>query len=285
MAALLALLSAAAYGSGDFLGGLAARRLPAAAVTLRTAVIGWFGLAVVTLLVPAERVVGADLAWGAVGGVAGAVGILALYSGLAQGPMSVVAPITAVLSAVVPVLFGLVSGERPSWVAGGGIVAALVAIALVSRVDDPDGDSPPVDARLIGVSLAAGLGFGVFFIGLDLAGDDAGLWPIMSARTATVICFAALAMVWAGARVGDRRARERSTAWLLVGTGILDTAANALFLLATQRGLLTLVAVLGALYPAATVVLARVVLGERMSRTQLAGCGVAVVAVVAVSGG
>jgi drug/metabolite transporter (DMT)-like permease len=286
MAALLALLSAAAYGSGDFMGGLAARRLPPAAVVLRSNTVGLLGLVVALPLAGDAALAGRDVLIGALAGTAGGVGVLLLYRGLATGTMSVVAPVTGVLSAVVPVVVGLTTGERPSTVALVGVPLALFAVAMLAReprdVDDPGTGLRGVDLL---TALGAGLGFGLFFVGLDATGDDAGLWPVVAGRAASVSVFAVVAAVRVGARAGRGRALAGTMPWLLVGCGLLDAGANALFLLATQRGLLTLVAVLGALYPAATLLLARIVLGERLARPQAAGVVLAAAAVVLVTAG
>jgi drug/metabolite transporter (DMT)-like permease len=283
MAAFLALLSAAAYGAGDFFGGLAARRIPPAAVVLRSNVVGLVGLIACLSLVSGE-VVARDLGIGAMGGVAGGIGVLLLYRGLASGVMSVVAPVTAVLAAVLPVVAGLSGGERPAVVAFAGIVLALAAVALLAREPrDDDAATHGLASLDLLVAVGAGVGFGVFFIALDATSDDAGLWPIVAGRSASVVFFAAVAALWARARVGDHRAVQGTTPWLLVGCGVLDAAANATFLLATQRGLLTLVAVLGSLYPASTLLLARLVLHERLARPQLAGVALAGAAVVLVT--
>lgn len=281
MASALALLSAIAYGSGDFLGGLSSRRLPVGAVVWRTHVIGLVGLLAVAPFIAADAVAGRDLWIGAGAGVAGGIGIVLLYLGLSRGTMSVVAPITAVLSAVVPAAWGLLGGERPSAVALGGVVVGLVAIALVAR----EPDTVSVDRSLLVIALGAGLGFGVFFIALDATGDDAGLWPLVAGRGASAAMFVVAAALLSSYRVGSDAARQGTTPWLLLGTGVLDVGANALFLLATQTGLLSLVAVLGALYPAATVVLARVVLAERLARPQVVGCVLAIAAAAMVAGG
>jgi drug/metabolite transporter (DMT)-like permease len=285
MAAFLALLSAAAYGAGDFLGGLAARRLPPAAVVLRSNVVGLLGLIACLSIVEGDVAAG-DLAIGALGGIAGGIGVLLLYRGLATGIMSVVAPVTAVLAAVLPVGVGLAGGERPAVLALAGVPLALVAVALLAREPrDDDAATHGLAAVDLLLAVGAGLGFGLFFIALDATSDDAGLWPIVAGRGASVALFAVVAAVWAGARVGDRRAREGATPWLLVGCGVLDAGANATFLLATQRGLLTLVAVLGSLYPASTLLLARFVLHERLAKPQLAGVALAGAAVVLVTAG
>jgi len=283
VAALLALLSAAAYGAGDFMGGLAARRLPPAAVVLRSNAVGLLGLVVALPLVGDADLVGRDVLIGAAGGTAGGIGVLLLYRGLATGTMSVVAPITAVLSAIVPVVVGLASGERPSAVALVGVPLALFAVAMLVR--EPDGPAQGMTRVDLLTALGAGLGFGLFFVSLDATSDGAGLWPVVAGRSASVTLFAIVAAVRVGARAGRGRALAGTTPWLLVGCGLLDAGANALFLLATQRGLLTLVAVLGALYPAATLLLARLVLGERLARPQAAGVVLAGAAVVLVTAG
>lgn len=286
MAAVLALLCAVAYGAGDFLGGLAARRLPPPAVVLRTNVVGLAGLVAALPFVGEAELLGRDVLIGAAGGMAGGVGVLLLYRGLATGTMSVVAPITAVLSAVVPVAVGLGSGERPSAVALAGVPLALAAVAMLAREPaDADERTHGLSRSGLVTALGAGLGFGVFFVALDATSDDAGLWPVVAGRSASVAMFALVALVAAAGRAGRGRALLGTTPWLLVGCGLLDAGANALFLLATQEGLLTLVAVLAALYPASTLLLARAVLGERLARPQRAGVLLAGAAVVLVTAG
>jgi uncharacterized membrane protein len=283
MAALLALLSATAYGVGDFFGGLSARRLPSSAVVLRTHVAGLLGLLAVVPLVGGAAGHG-DLAIGAIGGVAGALGVLAFYRAMASGVMSLVAPITAVTAAIVPVAYGLATGERPSPVGMVGIPLALVAVALLAREGGPETASSLSVPQLL-TALGAGAGFGLYFVALGMASDDAGLWPVVAGRLASVTLFGLVALFNPAARVGDRRARQLGLVAMLVACGLLDAWANALFLLATHHGMLTLVGVLGALYPAATLLLARGVLGERLARPQLGGVALAAAAVTLVSVG
>lgn len=285
MAALLALVAALAYGTGDFFGGLAARRIPPAAVVVRSNAVGLVGLLVALPIVGYDDVAPRDLVAGALGGTAGAVGVLLLYRGLSQGTMSLVAPITAALSAVVPVTAGVADGERPSVVAMVGIPLALAAIVLLSRDPDGAGSGAGLSPALLATSIGSGLGFGLFFVAVDQAGDDAGLWPVVAGRGASVSIFLVVAAVSSAARVGDSAARGGRLPALLVACGLLDAGANALFLLATHEGMLTLVAVIGALYPASTLLLARVVLDERLARPQLGGVALAAVAVALVSAG
>jgi drug/metabolite transporter (DMT)-like permease len=286
MAALLALLSAVVYGAGDFAGGLASRRLPPPAVVWRTNAIGLAGLLFVAPLFGADEVRAVDLVVGAAAGLAGGVGILLLYRGLAVGTMSIVAPVTAVLAALVPVGVGLVEGERPAAVALAGIPLALVAIVLLSRDPDKEGPAEGMPPAVLAMALGAGLAFGVFFVFLDAAGDDAGMWPLVAGRVASVLMFSVIVGLVASARVGDRDAVRRDGMFrLLVLCGIADAAANALFLAATHVGLLSLVAVLGSLYPASTVLLATTLTHERLVRPQIVGVGLALTAVVAITAG
>lgn len=290
MAAVLALASALAYGVGDFFGGLSARRLPSAAVVLRTHAAGLAGLVILLPLVGTATPAGRDLAIGAVGGIAGATGVLLFYRGMARGSMSLVAPITSVLAAVVPIVAGMGSGERPSGPVLAGIPVALAAVVLLAREPAADGTAPERAAASLSPSqlaeaLGAGLGFGLYFVALDLAGDSAGLWPVVSGRVASVSLFCLVTLVTATARVGDGRARRGPLPAMLVACGLLDAWANALYLLATHRGMLTLVAVIGALYPASTLLLARTILGERLARHQFGGVLLAGAAVALVAAG
>jgi drug/metabolite transporter (DMT)-like permease len=272
MAALLALTAAAAYGVGDFLGGIAARREPSTAVVLWSHIVG------LAMLLAAAPAVGGDvtargLAVGGGAGLVGGVGVALLYRGLSIGSMSVVAPVAALLSAAVPVLAGIGSGERPPLVAVAGIGLALVAVTLVSREPgDHPGVASPATRRLqpLLLALGAGVAFGLFFVALDRAGSDVGIWPLVGARVASVSLFAAL-----GAARLTAAGPPRAALGAALGCGLLDAAANVLYVLALSHGLLSVVAVLAALYPAGTVLLARYVLGERLSGVQRTGLAVA----------
>jgi drug/metabolite transporter (DMT)-like permease len=276
MAAVLALSAAVAYGVGDFLGGVASRRVPPTAVVLWSHVVG------LILLVALAPVVGGDLtpralAVGAAAGLVGGVGIALFYRALAVGSMSVVAPIAALLSAAVPVLAGLGGGERPSGAALAGIALALGAIVLVSR--EPSGAAPrPHRWQVLGLALVAGTGFGLFFVAVGHAGDDVGLWSLVGARVASVTLFAGL-----GAARVTSATPPAGAAGAAVGAGVLDVVANALYLLALDHGLMSVVSVLTALYPASTVLLARYVLGERLSPVQRTGLGIAGAAAVLIA--
>ncbi len=273
VAVVLALLSAATYGVGDFCGGMAARRIPATSVLLWSHLLG-LGLLVAVVPFVGGSAAGGDLLIGAVGGLCGAAGVGFLYKGLSVGPMSVVAPITALLSATVPVLVGFLEGERPAASVTTGMVGALIAIVLVSA----ESRSRLHASDLSGVrfALASGLGFGLFFVALSHVGDDSGLWPLVAARGASVAAVGSLALLGLISRALPRPGARAFTA----AAGSLDAAANVLFLLAARQGLLSIVAVLAALYPVSTVLLARIVLRERFARLQRIGMAIALPAVV-----
>jgi drug/metabolite transporter (DMT)-like permease len=270
MTELLALASAVAFGAGDFLGGRASRDVPPLWVAAVAQVASAVALMPLLLIVPAPAVRASDIVWGAAGGLFGLLGILALYAALAAGPMGLVAPSTAVLSAIIPVGFGLATGEEPGGLALAGIVVGVLAVVAITGSEGPGGR---LSSAMLSLSFGAGLGFALFFIALAQTSADAGMWPLAGARGVSV------PVVLAVAAVGRVRRGGRAPA-AAIGAGVLDMAANALFLAAVQRGLLAIAAVLAALYPAATALLARFILDERMSRTQLAGVGAALAAVV-----
>jgi drug/metabolite transporter (DMT)-like permease len=294
MAVLLGLLVAVAYGSGDFFGGLAAKRAATTAVIAWSFALGTAGMAVATVVwavvgtvpTPATH----DLAFGAAVGLLGPVGLGLLYRGLATGRMSVVAPITAVVAAIVPLAWGLAAGERPSTLALAGVAVALVSVALISGApthqDHPsDAPDPPL-AQVVGPALVAGVAFGAIFVLLGETSDHAGLWPLVVARPVAAVVTVAAAAGWA-ARRGEAPlslVRAPRPAWpTIVAAGTLDVTANALYLAATNAGLLSIVAVLSSLYPASTVVGARVVLGERLHRLQVLGLVLALAGVAAMA--
>lgn len=281
MAIALALISSLCYGAADFMGGLASRRTATFPVVVVSQLAGLVLVAIVLAAMRPAAPAGADLAWGAVGGVAGGIGVALLYHALAISAMSVVAPVTAVCAIAVPVVAGLAFGERPGVAALGGVVLSAFAIALISREPAPD---RPV---LLGVSgpgvviaLFAGLAIGAFYVALERTGPDAGLWPLLPARATSVLLLSAAA-------VATRRTLrpDRSALPMIVGCGILDMLANLLYLLAVQRGMLSIVAPLSSLYPAATVLLAWLVLRERLFWFQLAGLACAAVAIALITVG
>jgi len=275
-AVILATACAVVYGTADFFGGLATRRSRVLAVVALSQLAG-LALIVALLAVLPGVVSGGALLWGLAAGLSGAIGLVLFYRALATGVMSVVAPTTAVTSAALPVVFGLASGERPALLALVGVVLALGAVLLVSQNPAANGKG---SASATLTSLAAGAGFGGFFILLAMAPDAAGLWPLVGARASSITLVVLLALA-------TRRTLRPSAGSLrvIVAAGVLDMAANVLYLLAKQEGLLSLVAVLVSLYPASTLLLARHVLGERLHAIQLAGvaCALGAVALIAVA--
>jgi drug/metabolite transporter (DMT)-like permease len=262
------------YGTADFFGGLATRRSQVLSVVVLSQLAG---LALILGLLP--LLPGAfdsrALAWGLAAGLAGAAGLVLFYRALATGVMSVVAPTTAVTSAALPVTFGLATGERPTVWALAGVALALGAVLLVSQ-EGSAGKRGSLASVL--AALAAGAGFGGFFILLSMAAHEAGLWPLVGARLSSISLVVLLAVL-------TRRALKPGPGSLhiIVAAGVLDMAANVLYLLAQQDGLLSLVAVLVSLYPASTLLLARQVLGERLRAVQIAGVACALVAVALIA--
>jgi drug/metabolite transporter (DMT)-like permease len=274
IAVLLALLGAASYGVSDFLGGIVGKRASAWAVAAAGGVGGAVASTVLAVLHPGDPAP-ADLVWGALAGVGSGTGTAFLYRGLSSGRMGVVAPVSGVLAVVIPVVVAVATGERPGALVWLGIVAAVPAIWLVAR--EP-GSVSPAGSSGSGASdgVLAGLGFGALFACLGQVRDAAGFWPLVLNQAVGIIVVALAATVLGAAWV------PRGAAWGGALAGLLGGVATAAFVLATQHGLLSVSAVLTSLYPAFTVLLAALVLDERVHRVQawgLALCGAAVVLV------
>ncbi|HET7234090.1 MAG TPA: EamA family transporter [Longimicrobium sp.] len=274
---ILALASAVTYGAADFMGGMASRRASTLAVVLWSQMAGILVVIAGLVVLPAATPGAADLAWGAAAGIAGIAGVGLLYHALSIAPMSVVAPVTGVCALSLPVLVGLIAGERPGIAALAGVPVAAVAVTLISREGSieaaVEGRSP--STRGLMVALMSGMIIGLFLVLLAQASPRAGLWPLLAARGAAVSAGLAFAGV---ARRGVRL--ERRVIPLVLLGGITDMMANVLYLLAAQRGLLSVVATLTSLYPGATVLLAALLLRERLRPVQLAGLACAAVAIV-----
>ncbi len=270
-AIVLALGSSIAFGLTDFLGGLAARR---AHIFLLGSLTQPFGLVVLLAVAP---LTGGTMSsevwlWGAVSGLGGAFAYVFLFRALAIGPMSVASPISALVAVVLPVLAGVVFGERLPALGWVGIVVGMVAIFMVSQVHE---DAPhPVSSQVVLLSFAAGVFISVFLVALERAPADSGLWPLVVVRIVTSVLLLSAAVA---SRVMSRPARD--VAVLAIVSTLLDVTATAMFMLATREGLLTVVAVITALYPAATVIMARIVLKEHLQALQRYGLGLAVVSV------
>lgn len=273
----LALASSLVWGVADFLGGVFTRRAPLTAVTVVSQTAGFVAL-LVWLAARGFSVGGASFAFGVVGGLCSAVGLSAFYKGLAVGTMSIVSPVVA-CGAVVPFTISLATGERPSSIALGGAVVALVGAVLASAEESRAPARGRAQAILLAAVAAGCLGVFTYFLGLG-SREGSALPTLLGARVGSLSCLLLLAASRrAPVRLGLRHIP------LVAAVGLADVSANALFALASGHGLLALVSVLGSLYPVTTVLLAHVVLGERLTPFQLAGVGVALAGVAALSVG
>lgn len=278
---LLGLATALSYGFADFFGAIASRKVKPVIVT---ALASFTGLILLLLVTP---IFGADFSEGAViygvtGGVASAFALTCLYAALALGPISIVSPATALISALIPMFVGIANGEELgalSWVA---LLLILVAVVLVGLVPGADVRLPSLPAMLY--SVGAGVGIGFVLILIDASPADSGLAPIILLRLVGGLILVLLGawlfwrtrtlLVTKGERIG------RSVVLTILATGLLDSMANVLFILATRSGELAVVAVLTALYPAGTILLARFILKERLARSQSIGIALALSASV-----
>jgi uncharacterized membrane protein len=282
MIELLALISAVLYGSADFFGGLTARRANTVATVFVSQLAGLVLILLALPFLPAATVSPRDWVWGIVAGLSGGIGVALLYRALAVGTMAVVAPVTAICAAMIPVFFGFALGERFRPITIAGIVLAFVAIVLVSQPRKAGHDEGESSERRslppgIGLALLAGVIVGIFFLSLARTTPAAGMWPLIAARITSIALFGVIAM--ATGRTVRMSAPATTTA--VVG-GVLDMLANAVYMLAARVGPLSIVVTLASLYPAATVILARVVLRERLSFGQGIGiaCALGAVAII-----
>ncbi|MEE9416304.1 MAG: EamA family transporter [Acidimicrobiales bacterium] len=281
LAVVLAALSGLSYGAADFSGAFASKDNDATVVTVWMQVVSLLAL-LLALLVMRPSTSSSDLAWGALGGLGAALGLTTFYKALALGPMSVAASITALVSAAIPVLTGFALGDRPSAITIAGIALAIPAAVLVSVGGiGAKGTSillPPREQFVARSSanqtrvlaIIAGLGFGLFFIALSRTSGDTGLFPLLGARIASI---AALSVVLTASRSWSGVNRK---AWpVVVVAGLLDFGANSFYLLALDSGSFTWVAAISSLYPVSTVLLARIVLNERIAALQIVGLALA----------
>jgi drug/metabolite transporter (DMT)-like permease len=273
-AVILALSSSLSWGVSDFFGGLQTRRRPLMTVMVFSLGAGFVAL-LLALLIRGQAPPGGSgwIAWAALGSLCGISGLAAFYRGLAIGAMGVVAPISSA-AAVVPLIVGLALGERPHPVQAVGIALAIGGVVMASR------EEGGASAAGAGLAIVAALGFGGFFVAIDQASKADVLWALTVSRA---ISFGALLMAAAAARPElPRSARDVGN---LAAIGLLDTSANLLFALATTKGLVSVVAVLGSLYPIVTVVLARFVLDERLRSLQRVGAVGALAGAALISAG
>jgi len=286
---ILALAAAALYGSADFLGGVASRRASAFAVLAVTVPAGAAVMVAAGLVTGGWGAVATPSAagWAAAAGACGALGLVAFYAAFAAAPMSVVAPVAALISTVLPVGIAVAEGERPTpGVAAGAVIciAAVVLVSLGQRPDDGAGGGPGHGLRGVGYAVCAGAAFGLFFLFLKNAGASGVIWPVAIARLAgAVVAFACCAVTRIRPLGWGRGRASRAVFGIALASGAVDAAANVCYVLATRAGLFGVVVVITSLYPGMTVLLARVVLGERMRWVQRAGLALAAAGLILVT--
>ena len=269
----LSLLAAAAWGGGDFSGGVASKRASVFRVVAGAHFVGLLAMLLMAGLTREPVPPRADLLWGVFAGVSGAFGIAALYKALAVGRMGVIAPVASVVTGIFPVLFSMRTEGLPDRVQMLGFALALLSIWLVARpnrlCDSQSG---------LGLAVFAGLMFGLFLVGGKQSGHHGVFWPLVAARSVST----ALMLVIVAFAPRDPQPL-RPALWPMVFSGLLDSAGNALFIAATRHGRLDVSAILSSLYPASTVILAWVLLKEKISPMQGAGIVGALAAVALIS--
>jgi drug/metabolite transporter (DMT)-like permease len=267
---VLSLSSAFFWGAGDFSGGLASKRTSAYTVVGLSQFISLLILLIGVFLVAPEPFSTQAAFWGGIAGICGASGLVALYSGLARGPMGVVAPLTAVIAAVVPVVFSIFQSGLPPVSDSLGILVALVAVWTISS-----GDSlAKLNLNDLVLPLLAGLGFGAFFILIATASQETTIWPLVFARSSSVLFILLVGMLLSKVEIP-----QRGQIPIIALAGIFDTGGNIFYILATRFGRLDIAAVLSSLYPAATVFLAWIILKERLTMSQWFGVVLVILAV------
>ncbi|MEA2347382.1 MAG: hypothetical protein QOG62_1169 [Thermoleophilaceae bacterium] len=283
LAAVLALTSSAAWGTGDFFGGLVSRRRHVLAVLVISQGTGLVLIGALLAIRGIDASAGPRLWFAAIAGTVGVIGLGAFYRGLAIGAMGVVAPISGTAAAI-PVVVGLVLGERPGPIQWAGIVIAIIGVVLVARESTPErdaetGDRPPIAAG-VGLALIAAVGFGAFLALMGFAADPDPLLATLVSRSASVSMLVLVALlIRPDMRVG------RGDGALIVMVGCFDLTANAIYAIATTLGLLSVVSVLGSLYPMITVLLAAIFLHERISLHQRVGSALAIGGAVMLAAG
>jgi drug/metabolite transporter (DMT)-like permease len=279
VAIALGLAASLSWGVADFIGGIQSRRMPVVAVVFGSQLAG---LALVAVVVAArgKGLPGGDLVlYAALSSVGGIIGLTAFYKALSIGAMGVVAPLSST-AAVIPVAVGIATGDRPSTLQGIGVAVAIAGVVLASREATDEARTSPAISKGVGFALISAVGFGCFFLAIDRASDSDVLWAVTVNRTTSVLLLSA-ALLITRPKVGLRLPDMRTLAIV----GVLDIAANGFFALAATKGLVSVVAVLSSLYPVITVILARVVLKERLRGIQRAGAFAALAGAAMISAG
>jgi drug/metabolite transporter (DMT)-like permease len=275
---LFGLAASVCWGSGDFSGGLASRRINASSVVIAGYTLGFVLLLALALLWREPFPAPVDVLWGGIAGLAGALGLIAFYTAPASGKMGIAAPVLAVLTAMLPVLFSALTAGLPGPLRLGGFVLALLAIALISRPDHTAEKQP----QGIGLAVLAGVGFGCFFVLISRVSRGATFWPLTVARLTSVVSLLVV-MLLRRQPMQPMLSGVRHVLLLVLLAGTLDALGNAFFVLAAHSGRLDVAAVLSSLYPAATVLLAAIVLRERVTRIQAVGILLVLLAIPMIS--
>jgi drug/metabolite transporter (DMT)-like permease len=280
LAVIFGFSGALVFGCADFLGGLASRRLNPYVVTGLAGFSGLIGVSLIALLTGGEISLEA-ITWGALSGLAGSIAIAMLYAALAIGPMSILSPLGALVSAAVPVTWAALRGTQLAPLAYLAIAMGLIAIVLVGFVPEKNAVRP--SAKGLALSVGSGVGIGLFMICIDQAPTDAGLVPLVANRAVTTLVLAAIIGILvlrgkASSPVTDSMLSWRAALWIALGTGLVDTTANGLLIAGFQTGELSVMSVLTAMYPAGTVILAAVFLKERVAPWQAIGLVLAIAA-------
>ncbi|HEY0752785.1 MAG TPA: DMT family transporter [Ktedonobacteraceae bacterium] len=279
---LFGLAASLSWGSGDFCGGLAARRLNSSLVVISAYSVGLFLLIALALTWREAFPSPLDLLWGALGGVVGGLGLILFYSALAVGRMGIIAPASAMLTAGLPVLFSIFTQGAPNLLQIGGFVVALLAIILISRPERAVGRP-----KGLWLALLSGCCFGSFFILISRVGLHSTFWPLAMARLSSVV-FLLILTLFIRPKAAPAQTAGQQRPWrlilpLILGSGSLDAFGNAFFVLAAHSGRLDVASVLSSLYPAATTILAALLLGERVNRIQGLGIALALLAIPLIS--
>ena len=293
MVVLLGLAAAVLYGGGDFLGGMATRRAHVLSVLMLVETAAVIVSVAVALLSGGPAIL-SGLTWGFSAGAIGGLGLIIFYVGLAAGPMSVVAPVSGLVATVLPVAVALAEGERPGVGVYAGALLCLVAIVLASsasetdETDEADGTGlarrPRRVGRAIAYGTAAGVSFGLFFLLIRNAGQSGEVWPVAAGRIGELaIVLAAAAVLRPGLMRGIGGGIRGGIPLAAASAGVIDVVANLCYVAATRIGAFGLAVVLASLYPGVTVLLARVVLGERLRWIQRVGLGLAAIGILLVT--
>ena len=258
---VLALASALAWGAGDFFGGLATRQARAVGITLISQFVGLVGLLAVSLLGAGGSFVGTDLAWGTGAGLCAVAGLAMFYEAMGRGAFGPVASVTSVVSGGIPIVVGLVLGERPPLTVLVGVYVAVVAIWLIAGETAKPGESQNSRSAMT-LALGAGVFFGGYFVLLSRATGESGLWPLVAGRVAASSALVLTILVLGYGKADAAWLPPKGSLRLAALAGLLDAAANALYFYASHDGMLSVVAVVASMYPASTILLARIALRD-----------------------